>query len=221
MTAAGSGNAPLGRVVRLQVQRSRLKPGPARGRAYRPAPITGVDVLRVTADGAVGERGGEEILDVHSADHPESRHRAGRNGLSLMTTAGYERLRARYGPHLVDGIAGESVLVDAPVVLDGGFEGRDLEVLTADGPVRLTRVAICSPCVEFTRFCLGREPDTSVDDEVRAGLDALGGGARGLLAAAAAPGTIRVGDVVRLAGPGPAHGSPPPRHLHGLLGLPE
>ena len=190
----------LGPVVRLQVQRSRLKPGPAGNRAYDPAPITPVDALRVDLRGATGELGGAPVADVHHADHPDTRHRRGRNGLSLMTTGGYQRLRARYGGHLADGVAGESVLVDAPVALDADLEGRDLEVLTAGGPLRLTGVVVCSPCVEFTRWCLRLDADAPVDDEMRAGLDALDGGARGLLAAAATPGIIRLGDPVGLLG---------------------
>ena len=189
----------LGPVVRLQVQRSRLKPGPAGARAYDPAPITPVDALRVDARGATGLLGRAEVADVHHADHPDTRSRRGRNGLSLMTTGGYARLRARYGPRLADGVAGESLLVDAPVALGAELEGQALEVLTADGPVRLSHVAVCTPCVEFTRWCLGLDPDATVDDEVLAGLDALDGGARGLLAVADR-GVLRPGDVVRVTG---------------------
>ncbi len=189
----------LGPVVRLQVQRSRLKPGAAGPRSYDPGPITRVDALRVDRGGATGELAGQVVPDVHHADHPDTRHRRGGNGLSLMTTAGYSRLRARYGPHLADGVAGENLLVDAARPLGPDLEGRDLEVLTAEGPVRLTRVAVCTPCVEFTRWCLRLEPEASVDDEVLAGLDALDSGARGLLAAPAGPGVLRPGDVVRVA----------------------
>ena len=189
----------LGPVARLQVQRSRLKPGPAGARAYDPSPITQVDALRVDARGATGLLAGAEVADVHHADHPDTRSRRGGNGLSLMTTGGYARLRARYGPHLADGVAGESVLVDAPGALGPELEGRTLEVLTAVGTVRLSRVAVCTPCVEFTRWCLRLDPDAAVDDEVLAGLDALDGGARGLLAVAD-PGVLRPGDVLRVAG---------------------
>jgi hypothetical protein len=188
----------LGPVARLQVQPSRLKPGPAGARAYDPSPLTPVDALRVDARGATGLLAGTEVADVHHADHPDSRSRRGRNGLSVMTTGGYARLRAKYGPHLADGVAGESVLVDAPGGLGAELEGRALEVVTAGGPVRLTRVAVCTPCVEFTRWCLRLDPDAGVDDEVLAGLDTLDGGARGLLAVAD-PGVIRPGDLVRVA----------------------
>lgn len=188
----------LGPVTRLQVQRSRLKPGPRGSREYDPSPITAVEALRVDGRGATGLLGGAEVADVHHPEHPDSRHRRGVNGLSLMTTGGYARLRARYGPHLADGVAGESVLIDTPGALGPALEGAPLEVLTADGPVPLTGVTVCSPCVEFTRWCLRLEPDAPVDDALLAAMDDLDHGARGLLAAAG-PGTIRPGDVVRVA----------------------
>jgi hypothetical protein len=52
----------------------------------------------VTGDGPV--------LDVHHADHPDTRNARLVNGLSLLPRAHYDRLRARYGEHLVDRLRG-------------------------------------------------------------------------------------------------------------------
>lgn len=173
------------------MQRRPLKPGRAPWRRYDPTPLLAVPALRVDRDGALGVgEDGEVIIDVHHRAHPESRDPRGRAGLTVMSTADYEVLRSRYGAHVVDGIAGESILVERAVPL----AGRDFAAgLLIEDELELIDVRVASPCVEFTRFCLGREPSDRQDDEVRRGLDDLDGGRRGFRAVAAGPGTIRLG----------------------------
>ena len=174
----------LGTVVRVQVQRSRLKPA----RAYDPSPLLEVDALEVSPDGVVGLTAAERVLDVHHADHPDTRHR-GRNGLSLLPRSHYDELRSRYGDHLVDGVAGESVLLDT----DGPWTSLDgpLVLETADGGVlELVDPLPAAPCVEFSRFCLG---GPGSDDELRATLEHLDGGTRGFYATAAGGGRVLPG----------------------------
>ncbi len=56
---------------------------------------------------------------------PQSRDRKGKAGILFMGTGDYVALRERYGDHVVDGIAGETVLLDAPDGLAGGGLPRD------------------------------------------------------------------------------------------------
>ena len=178
----------LGTVVRLQVQRSRLKPGPRVTRVYDPAPLLEVSALELGPRGGTGDG----HLDVHHADHPDTRNR-GLNGLSLLPRAHYARLRARFGEHLVDGVAGESLLLDTDQawVLDD-LHG-DLALETADGELlALTDPLVAAPCVEFTRFCLRRPPGPD-DDELAAALDELDGGARGFYVTVAGEGRVEAG----------------------------
>lgn len=180
----------IGTVVRLQVQRSRLKPGPKATRVYDPAPLLEVDALEVGPAGVVGLVGDERVVDVHHADHPDTRNR-GINGLSLLPRSHYDRLRARFGAHLVDGAAGESLLLDT----DGPWSSLDgpLVLETADGGrLTLTDPVVAAPCVEFTRFCLGREPGR-VDDELTAALEELDGGTRGFYATVTGIGRVERG----------------------------
>ena len=65
------------------------------------------------------------VLDVHHADHPDSRNVRLRNGLSLLPRASADALRARYGEHLVDGAAGESLLLETAGPWTRGRPGRD------------------------------------------------------------------------------------------------
>ena len=85
----------LGTVARLQVQRSRLKPGPRGLRTYDPSPLLPVDELEVGPRGAVGHTADGPVLDVHHADHPDSRNRRLANGLSLLPRAHADALRDR------------------------------------------------------------------------------------------------------------------------------
>lgn len=195
-------------MIRVQVQTDRIKPGVAPHREYRPGVLKEVAELRVSPDGVIGaEPDGTRYIDVHHREHPHSRDPKGRSGISVMATGDYAALRARYGPHLADGIAGESILVDyepglahraVPAVL-GVVTNR----VTFDNPggttqlaatLRLSGVRVAKPCVEFTRFCLGRGPSDTVDDDVQRGLADLDGGARGYKMVADGAGTIRPGD---------------------------
>lgn len=198
-------------VIRLQVQLNPIKPGRAPWRVYHPEVLRRVPELAVTGDGAVGvDADGAEHVDVHNRTHPASRDRKGRAGISIMTTGDYLALRQRYGDHLVDGIAGESILLDyrpglarrampatMTLLAGGAWDGSDPKDPRAqDAGLLLTGVHIAEPCVEFTRFCLRLPASDRVGDDVRAGLDELSGGARGYKMVAAAPARIRVGDVL-------------------------
>jgi len=182
----------LGTVLRLQVQRSRLKPGERSARVYDPAPLLQVAALEVGPRGVAGVTEDGPLLDVHHADHPDSRFR-GVNGLSLLPRAHYDLLRSRFGDHLVDGVAGESLLLET----DGPWSATALEgplvLETADGRLQLVDGQPAPPCVEFSRFCLGRGPGGPDDEELVAALDALDRGVRGFYATPTGPGRVEAG----------------------------
>ena len=183
----------LGAVARLQVQRSRLKPGPRGARAYDPGPLLEVRALEVGPRGVVGQTAAGPVLDVHHADHPDSRNRRLVNGLSLLPRSHSEALRARYGPHLAVGVAGESLLVET----DGTWTEDDLagplHLETADGGLLpLTGAMATPPCVEFARFCLGL-PVGALGSDVEQALVDLDGGARGFYVQAQGTARIELG----------------------------
>jgi MOSC domain-containing protein YiiM len=192
----------IGRVLRLQVQRSRLKPGPAVSRVYNPAPLTEVSELQITPRGVVGDG----ILDVHHADHADSRNVKLLNGISLMTASRYRALRETYGEHLVDGIAGESLLLDTEHLED--LSGP-LALETADGRLEFESMPV-PPCVEFSRFVIGRAAG-DVGTEVMTALEALGNGARGFYLRTAGAGRVRAGDLLYRGQPAQPAQTPPVR----------
>jgi hypothetical protein len=184
-------------IVRLQVQREPLKPGRAPFRRYDPTAIVPVQSITAGPRGVHGVTAdGELILDVHHRDHPKSRDRRGRAGVLFMGTGDYDALRRRYGDHLVNGIAAETVLLDVSDGLAGRRLPKTVSVRTAAGPLELHAVRAADPCVEFSRFCLRREVSPEVDEVERQTLIDLDGGARGYRCIALTEGTISVGDMV-------------------------
>lgn len=169
----------VGTVVRLQVQRAPLKPGPPGERVYDPSPLLEVPSLEVGPRGARGLLPDGPVLDAHHADHPRSRNVRLVNGLSVLPRAHYAQLRARYGPRVVDGSAGESLLLDTPGPLtEDDLRGALLLDTVDGGPLPLELVSAAPPCVEFSRWVLGRGLG-EVDDEVKETMAWLGEGRRG------------------------------------------
>jgi hypothetical protein len=172
-----------------------LKPGEKPRRRYDPTPILAVPELRLTPIGVVGRTAaGEEVVDVHHRDHPDSRYR-GENGVSVGFTAHYELMRDRFGAHLTDGIAGENVLVatDRPVHEMDVAQGLFVE--TSEGRmVHLEEAVVAEPCVEFSRFALRHAEKAPSNDAVAEALRFLRGGMRGFYAVyRGEPAVLRLG----------------------------
>lgn len=190
----------IGVIKHVQVQRSSLKQGQRPQRYYDPAPLLLVDRLRLDAGGvsAIGADGAP-IIDVHHASHPETKQRLGINGISIGFTSHYRAMRDRYGAHLPDGCAGESILVESDRIWSIDDLGAALVIQSAAGQlVRLDGLVVAAPCVEFSRFAhLSDEPLTS--DQLRTTLQFLDGGMRGFYARLAdeqPSADIRAGDRV-------------------------
>jgi hypothetical protein len=190
----------IGTIVRLQVQRSSLKLGERPRRWFDPAPLTPVPALVVGATGVWGlPDGNEPIVDVHNREHPDS-HFSGQNGISVGFTSHYTSMRDQFGPGVPDGIAGENVIVWT----DRAFRADDLPLSLAiegaDGLVHLDGSKVIEPCVEFSRFVLGRTgppgPDQAGPDAaLTATLAFLRHGTRGYCAAYTRGATVlRLGD---------------------------
>ncbi|MBX5448659.1 hypothetical protein [Thermogemmatispora sp.] len=177
---------PLGPIVRLQVQTAPLKvPGDAEELRYDPAPLRPVSQLWLSADGVFALLSdGSRLLDVHHREHPRSRNRGGKNGVSLGFTAHYRAMRARFGEHLSDGCAGENILIatEQPVRLELLQNGLVIIGAETGQAVRLTRLRVATPCLEFTRFALGPEALFASPCELKAALQFLDRGQRGFYA---------------------------------------
>lgn len=187
----------LGQIVRLQIQRDRLK-GDVDGRKlYDPSPVVPVGELTLTALGACARApDGSYLVDVHNPAHPRTRNNQGVNPLSFLFTAHYSAMRERFGGHLAQGCAGENILIETAdrVSLDDVREG--LVVETRDGPVALAGVRVAAPCKAFSAFAM-RAPAAG-PEELKPALQFLDHGMRGFYCrySAETPAVLRVGDRV-------------------------
>lgn len=194
----------IGVIVRLQAQRASLKGKNVRREYYDPGGIVALPALRLEEGGVIGiDAEGGAILDLHHRAHPASKNRGGQNGVSFGVTTHYAAMRARFGPHLSDGIAGENILID-PGIGGGMFSEDDLSagliVRGADGQrAYLEAIMVAEPCTPFTRYALRHPPDAPSNRAVSEALTFLRAGMRGFYATyAGEPATLRLGDRVYL-----------------------
>jgi len=173
----------IGLIKHVQLQLSSLKQGQRPQRYYDPAPLLVVERLRLAIGGvSTMSAEGVPIIDIHHADHPETKNSLGKNGISIGFTSHYCAMRDRYGAHLTDGCAGENILVESDQVWSIDDLGAGLVIQHADGRmVALDGLMVAAPCVEFSRFAhLSADPLTS--DQLRTTLQFLDGGMRGFYA---------------------------------------
>jgi len=191
----------IGQIVRLQVQESSLKVGGSPRGWYDPAPIRAVPMLTLHENGVVGRaETGDMMLDVHNTTHSASRNRAGSNSISVGFTSHYGAMRARFGDHLVDGIAGENILVATERMFTEADFAAGICIETGDGAaIDLDQIIIAEPCVEFSRYALRYPLDAPSDRAVTDALNFLREGTRGFYATyRGAPTTIAVSARVSL-----------------------
>lgn len=174
----------IGRIKRLQIQRSTLKPGERLHRYYYPDPIMGVPRLLLAPRGVIALTDDQqEIMDLHHADHPQTHNSKGKNGVSLGFTTHYQAMRAQYGEHLIDGIAGENILVetDRAFVLADLGQRIIIESQQTGQRVYLYDFKVAAPCVEFTHYAVNHGLSLPAA-QLKAALQFLDNGRRGFYA---------------------------------------
>ena len=174
----------IGRILSVQVQRSTLKPGKRLATYYDPAPILVVESLRLTPQGVIGiTDNGTEVMDLHHIEHPTSHNIRGVNGISFVFSSHYQSMREAYGDHIVNGCAGENVLIEANKVLQRQDLGSRLAIhIEKTGQfIYLSNLKMAAPCIEFSQYAANHgQPMPS--DQLKAALQFLDDGMRGFYA---------------------------------------
>lgn len=196
-----TGLRQIGIVARLQIQRSSLKIGQKPFRVYDTSPLLAVSQARVSPEGVIALLpDGATLVDVHHCDHPQSQH-AVKNAVSIGFTTNYARMRERFGDHMIDGCAGENILIQTmePIGLNDVGRGVAIRCAVDDAELWFQDVQIALPCIEFSRHSLRMPRAEKRSADVRDTLQFLGGGTRGYYATPSNPHrpvTISLGDRV-------------------------
>jgi len=188
----------IGRIKQVQVQQSSLKVGSPE--YYDPTPLLVVDHILVSTSGTVGVTADDRhIIDVHNANHPGSRNR-GDNSLSLGFTSHYASMRSRFGLHLVDGCAGENILIETDKMYSFGElkHGLAVQKASTDEIIYLTNIEIAAPCVPFSQYAAKEQMPLS-NEQTKEVLQFLHYGRRGFyaeLADAQQEVSVQAGDIL-------------------------
>lgn len=177
----------LGEVTLVQLQPQGLiieTPGETpTGSFYEASRRVEVDRLEITPSGIEATLPtGEKVLDIHHLDHPGKAYDDD-DLVSLGFTSHYDAMRAEFGQHMVNGIAGENIIIEYPDEiwpedLTGTvtIENQDTGQLAT-----LNLVSFAAPCVEFSQFCVQDQHEKIPTDRLREILRFLGRGRRGYL----------------------------------------
>ncbi len=168
----------IGPIIQMQVQPASIKVGtPER---YDPTRLLTVDELLLSEAGVVGvTHNGQQIVDVHNANHPKTKSR-GDNGFSIGFTSHYESMRSRFGKHIVDACAGENILVETESTfsLDDLQNGLAIQQAQTGEYILLTDIQPIVPCLPFSSYAANRP---LAPYEVKETLQFLMDGRRGFL----------------------------------------
>jgi len=167
-----------------------------------------VDRLEITQRGISATLpDGDRVLDIHHLDHPAKAYDDD-DLVSVGFTAHYEAMRAQFGPHMGDGVAGENIVIDYSREVWPDDLGTVLAIENQDSGVVATLAlgTFAAPCVEFSRFCAQQQFDAIPTGRLGEILRFLGNGRRGyllVLGSAIEVVTVRPGDRVFLPGASP------------------
>lgn len=172
---------PLGAILRLQVQTESLKVGAGAAQRYDRRPIESLPFLELDDGGVWGiGRFGQRLADVHHRDHPATKLRGDENAISFGFTWHYAAMRERFGAHMVEGAAGENILIEHGDLVTAGNLANGVFVETIEGrTVHLDAVQVAEPCAPFARWALQFPENVRPDRSVTEALQFLGNGMRG------------------------------------------
>ncbi len=177
----------LGEVKLVQLQPHGLiidTPGKtATGYFYDATRLVQVDRLIITDLGIEATiPGGTHVLDIHHINHPDKEYDDD-DLICIGFTSHYEAMRIRFGAHLVDGIAGENIIIECDREIWPEDLGKQLIIENANTghQMKLEMVSHANPCQEFSQFAMGTPYEKPPAAEMKATLQFLGNGRRGFL----------------------------------------
>jgi len=173
----------LGRVKLTQVQPSGLIIYTSSDSTYNPSQRVEVSRLRITPQGIEATTpDGERVLDIHHTAHPETRY-LGDDDVLIGFTSHYVAMRARFGEHMLDGIAGENITIEYEHEVWLEDLGQQIAIVNPETgrQILLDVKDFAAPCAEFSHFAARSPHERLPADKLKATLQFLGNGRRGFL----------------------------------------
>jgi len=173
----------LGRVKLTQVQPTGLIIETPSGYFYDVSRRVEVDRLLISSRGIeAATPEGEHVLDIHHMDHPDKAY-DNDDLVSIGFTSHYEKMRARFGEHMVDGSAGENIIIDCAREVWLEDLGGQISIENQETGMRavLKVVSFAAPCEEFSHFACRSQEERLPAKELKATLQFLNNGRRGFL----------------------------------------
>lgn len=173
----------LGRVKLVQVQPSGLIIETPSGYLYDASRRVEVDRLLITTKGIEATTpSGDHVLDIHHIDHPDKAY-DNNDLVCIGFTSHYKAMRVRFGDHMIDGIAGENIVIeyDEEVWPDDLGQQIAIEHSEKESRALLDMVSFAAPCEEFSHFAACSQDERLQPAELKATLQFLNNGRRGFL----------------------------------------
>lgn len=173
----------LGIVKLVQLQPSGLIIETPSGYFYDASRRVEVDRLLITSKGIeAATPDGEQVLDIHHLDHPDKAYDDD-DLVCIGFTSHYEAMRARFGEHMVDGIAGENIIIEFDKEVREADLGQQIafESSSTGQMTWLDMVCFAAPCDEFSHFAAQSQHKRLPAAELKDTLQFLNKGRRGFL----------------------------------------
>jgi hypothetical protein len=173
----------LGQVKLVQLQPAGLIIKTPTGYYYDPSRRVEVDQLRITSEGIEAVTpAGEHVLDIHHMAHPDKAY-DNDDLVCIGFTSHYAAMRTRFGEHMLDGVAGENIIIEYVQEVWPEDLGQRIGIENQDtGSMGLfDLVHFAAPCEEFSHYVAQSQHQRLPTDELKSTLQFLGNGRRGFL----------------------------------------
>ncbi len=173
----------LGRVKLVQLQPSGLIIETPSGNFYDASRRVEVNRLFITSKGIEATTHEDEhVIDINHIDHPDKAY-DNDDLISIGFTSHYEAMRARFGEHMVDGIAGENIIIEYEEEVWSEDLGQQIviESIVTEQRTLLDVVCFAAPCDEFSHFAARSQQERLPAVELKSTLKFLNNGRRGFL----------------------------------------
>ena len=173
----------LGTVKLVQLQPQGLIYETPSGEIYDPARRLEAEHITITHKGIETiTEDGERLLDIHHLEHPQTRFR-GDDLVCIGFTSHYHAMRDYFGEHIIDGAAGENIIIeyDQEVWLADLGERIAFQNPQTGQNVYLDVKEFAAPCEEFSHFAANSQLEPLPPEKLKSTLQFLTNGRRGFL----------------------------------------